>query len=811
MELIRLENLFKTYHLGEVDVPVLRGVSLTIHQGELVALMGASGSGKTTLMNILGCLDRPSSGEFWLDGQEMSRLTPNQRALVRTEKIGFVFQSFNLLPRTTATHNVVMPLDYSPHRPPSKQAQQLAESLLERVGLGDRMEHEPSQMSGGQQQRVAIARAMVNRPSLILADEPTGNLDSHTSVEILRMFQQLNAEGITVILVTHDPDVAAYATRTIHISDGQIARDDATPSAPLPLVVSSRRMDGPASPAGAGQTSAVPESHIIRSDGDGSAHALHGHVRQGVAAAGGSEEPILLTAAAAVSPLPPGEGQGVRAAQANPNTAESRLAAGPHPSPLPEGEGTVSAVAQGRPLTALLPRTFITAIGALRRNKMRSALSALGVIIAVGAVIAMMEIGQGSKAAIQKSISSMGANTLMVMSGAASSGGINFGMGSVMTLTPQDAEEIGRQCPAILYVSPLVRARAQIVYGSRNWVPTFINGVAPAYLNVQEWDDFDEGEMFTDTDVRNANKVCVIGTTIKRELFQDESPLGKEIRIKNVSFRIVGVLSKKGANMMGMDQDDVVLAPWTTIKYRVSGTTLTNTNQSAANAAATSSAANSVNTLNNLYPGATALYPAQSALQAADTPQPVRFANVDQISVKAGSTEEVPQAIEQITALLHERHRIKDDQTDDFNIRDMSEITKALSSTTRLMSILLLVVAMISLIVGGVGIMNIMLVSVTERTREIGLRMAVGARSYHILRQFLVEAVVLCLIGGALGILFGRGASVAVRTWLHWPTQISLPAIVAAVAVSVGVGVVFGFYPAWKASRLDPIEALRYE
>ena len=290
-----------------------------------------------------------------------------------------------------------------------------------------------------------------------------------------------------------------------------------------------------------------------------------------------------------------------------------------------------------------MPRTFVTAMNALRRNKMRSALSALGVIIAVGAVIAMMEIGQGSKAAMQKSIASMGANTLMVQSGAATSGGISFGAGSVMTLTPQDADEIARQCPAVSYVSPLVRARAQIVYGNRNWVPTFINGVAPSYLKVQEWEDFDEGEMFTDADVRNANKVCVVGTTIKRELFQGESPIGKEIRIKNVSFRVVGVLSKKGANMMGMDQDDVVLAPWTTIKYRVSGTTLTNTNQSAAAAAS----ATAVNTLNNLYPGATALYPAAIGhARLADTPQPIRFANVDQIIVKAASTEEIPQAID---------------------------------------------------------------------------------------------------------------------------------------------------------------------
>ena len=227
MELIRLENITKTYHLGEVDVPVLKGISLSIQRGEMVALMGASGSGKTTLMNILGCLDRPSSGQFWLDGEEMSQLTPNQRALVRTAKLGFVFQSFNLLARTSALLNVVMPLDYSPRRPHTAEARHRSRLLLERVGLGDRMDHEPSQMSGGQQQRVAIARSLVNEPSLLLADEPTGNLDSHTSVEILEMFQQLNAEGITVILVTHDPKVAAFAHRMIRISDGLIEGDDA--------------------------------------------------------------------------------------------------------------------------------------------------------------------------------------------------------------------------------------------------------------------------------------------------------------------------------------------------------------------------------------------------------------------------------------------------------------------------------------------------------------------------------------------------------------------------------------------------------
>ncbi len=231
MELIRLENLHKTYHLGEVDVPVLCGISLTIQRGEMVALMGASGSGKTTLMNILGCLDHPSSGRYWFDGQEMSQLTPNERALVRTAKLGFVFQSFNLLPRTSALQNVLMPLDYAAQRCSGSEARQWAHELLNRVGLAERAHHEPSQMSGGQQQRVAIGRSLVNRPTLLLADEPTGNLDSHTSVEILRMFQRLNAEGITVVLVTHDSNVAAYAHRTIRIVDGMVEGDSVSPLA----------------------------------------------------------------------------------------------------------------------------------------------------------------------------------------------------------------------------------------------------------------------------------------------------------------------------------------------------------------------------------------------------------------------------------------------------------------------------------------------------------------------------------------------------------------------------------------------------
>jgi ABC-type antimicrobial peptide transport system permease subunit len=412
---------------------------------------------------------------------------------------------------------------------------------------------------------------------------------------------------------------------------------------------------------------------------------------------------------------------------------------------------------------------------------------------------------------LQKSIASMGANTLMVFSGSTSTGGVSLGTGTALTLTPEDANEIARQCPAVLDVAPSVRARAQIVYRNRNWVPDQITGTTPSYLVVRDWQNMAWGEMFSNRDVRNGNKVCVIGDTIRKNLFPNVSPIGAEIRINNVSFEVVGVLRRKGANMMGMDQDNIVLAPWTTIKYRVSGTTLGNTNQSASAGNSSLDTSGRVNSLSRLYPDATSLYPARSSTQQANYPQPVRFTNVDQILVKAVSDTKVSQAISQMSDLLRERHRIEPGEDDDFSIRDMTEMTKMLSSTTQSMSLLLLVVAMISLVVGGVGIMNIMLVSVTERTREIGLRMAVGARSYHILRQFLVESVVLCLVGGAIGVLLGRGTSILVRWQANWPTQASVSTITAAVVVAVAVGVTFGFYPAWKASRLDPIEALRYE
>ncbi|MEI6128340.1 MAG: ABC transporter permease, partial [Pseudomonadota bacterium] len=322
------------------------------------------------------------------------------------------------------------------------------------------------------------------------------------------------------------------------------------------------------------------------------------------------------------------------------------------------------------------------------------------------------------------------------------------------------------------------------------------------------WKNLAEGEMFTDSDIRNGSKVCVLGQTIVRELFDNESPIGREVRVKNISFKVIGVLRGKGANMMGMDQDDILLAPWTTIKYRVTGSSLASVNQSSASSALSTE----VNSLSKIYPNAKLnLYPIPSATQAADTPVLVRFPNVDHILLAVHAPQDIPLAMRQVSALLRERHRLHPEEPDDFNIRDMTEMSKTLASTSILMTNLLLSVALISLIVGGVGIMNIMLVSVTERTREIGLRMAVGARGRDILRQFLVEAVVMCLAGGAMGILVGRGGSFLVSLLLKWPTELSPAAIFSSVIVSAGVGIIFGFYPAWKASRLDPIEALRYE
>lgn len=454
----------------------------------------------------------------------------------------------------------------------------------------------------------------------------------------------------------------------------------------------------------------------------------------------------------------------------------------------------------------VLPPTLRVAILALRRNVLRSLLTTLGIVIGVGAVIAMVEIGQGSKRAVAESIQSLGANTLLVLPGQAASGGVSFGGGSSPTLTPGDAEAISREVPDVIAVAPVVRARTQIVYGNKNWVPLYVYGSSPDFLTVRDW-AVSDGRVFTASETTAATNVCLIGATVARELFGERSPVGETVRVNNTPLEVIGVLARKGANTFGADQDDLILAPWRTIKFKVSGTSAQTANQSA-DAAVSATGVNSTVRFPSQQPSP---YPARSATDTADHPAPPLPTYVDQIMVRVGTESQIPQATRDIKKLLHERHRLKDGQADDFNLRDTAELAAAAVATSQLMSGLLLAVALISLLVGGVGIMNIMMVSVTERTKEIGLRMAVGARPRDILWQFLVEAVVLCLIGGAVGVLLGRGGSFLVEFFLKWRTEASLPAVVGAVGVSAFVGIVFGFYPAWKASRLDPIDALRYE
>ncbi|MGE4564989.1 MAG: ABC transporter permease [Victivallaceae bacterium] len=447
---------------------------------------------------------------------------------------------------------------------------------------------------------------------------------------------------------------------------------------------------------------------------------------------------------------------------------------------------------------------ILISLNSLRNNPTRTALTMLGIIIGIAAVIAMMAIGNGSKRSIRASIEKMGANSVMVMPGSMSPpGAARQAAGSAISLTGADADAIGVSCPSVSAYSPVVRGNnVQVIFGNLNWSPANLYGVAPAYFEIRNW-QIDEGRFFTTAEVDTNARVCVVGATIVKELFKGLSPIGSELRIGEVTFTVVGVLKSKGANMMGMDEDDVVLTPWTTLQMRVTGL-------KAGNAASTASTVSS-NPGDRFAVSGVALYPEQNTAITKDHLFTARFTQINQIVFSADSSDKVREAIAEVSKLLRERHRLKATDDDDFHVRNVGDFMTMLNQTGALMTNLLLGVALLSLLVGGVGIMNIMLVSVTERTREIGLRMAVGARARDILRQFLTEAIVLCLCGGLLGITIGQSGALLIEHCAHWPIETSPAAIIAAVAVSVTIGLVFGFYPAWKAAKLDPIDALRYE
>jgi len=402
--------------------------------------------------------------------------------------------------------------------------------------------------------------------------------------------------------------------------------------------------------------------------------------------------------------------------------------------------------------------TFKVALRALARNKMRSMLTMLGIIIGVGAVIAMVGIGQGASASIQAQIANLGNNLLIVQPGSANTAGIRGGAGSNTTLTADDVDAIASECPSVKAASPTVRANGQLVFGNQNWAPSAgITGVNDKYPEIKSW-PIASGEFFTDADVRTGARVAVLGKTVVDNLFAGGDPIGQMLRVRNLPFKVVGVLSVKGQNQFGQDQDDTVLIPYTTAQKKLLTITWVNA------------------------------------------------ANVSAISPKATSA-----AQKEITDLLRQRHKLAPNQEDDFNVRNLTDIADAADQSSAIMTKLLASIAGVSLLVGGIGIMNIMLVSVTERTREIGIRMAIGARSGVIRRQFLIESITLSLVGGVIGVLFGVGTSITISNTLHWPTSISPLSVAVAVVFSVFVGVAFGYYPARKAAALDPIDALRYE
>ena len=679
--LIRLHGVAKTYWLGATPVRALRGVSLTIREGEFVAIMGPSGSGKSTLMHLLGLLDVPDAGSYKLLGHEAAGLDDDALAALRGRTVGFVFQQFNLLPRLSARDNIELPLLYGGGATRAASRGR-TEALARAFALSNRLTHRPGELSGGQQQRVAIARSLVNAPSLILADEPTGNLDSHTKREILDLLTRLNRAGLTIILVTHEEEVAAYARRVIWMRDGRVLWD--------------RRQRG---------------------------------LAVGRAAAG---------TGALVGPVP-----AVRA-------GATRSAARGLGAPLARWRTALT------PLAVHARGHLAEAMTSLAANKARAALSTLGITIGVAAVIAMLAIGTGAKESLSAMMSKFGTNVLSVRAEWYQPHGRGSD-GVITRLTTADAAALVRAHPGIVCTAPMVWSGGSLTYRGKDWSPDMAIGCTPPYAEVRAWHPV-AGRFFTEAEDRSRARVLLLGASVIRQLYADgENPVGTTVRLNRVPFTVIGLLPEKGGGGR-WDPDNIMLVPLGTAMYRMSGK---------------------------------------------------RF--VDQIDVQFAAGADVDELMDAIKAFLSRRYRLKGGKDDAFSVRNEMQWRQALSSMSDTMSALLAVVAVISLMVGGIGIMNIMLVTVTERTREIGLRKAVGARGSDVLVQFLSEAAAISVTGGVIGILLGGAVAFGMAKILQWTVVVTPFSILLSFGFSAGVGILFGFWPARRAAALAPAEALRSE
>lgn len=647
--MIELRQIKKIYQMGGEPLEILKGIDLQIDEGEFVAIIGPSGSGKSTLMHILGLLDKPSAGSFKLFGKEISTLNDSQTAYIRAKIIGFVFQQFNLLTKMTAKENVELPQIYLGEEGDPKAA----EHRLAQVDLSDRLDHKPNQISGGQQQRVSIARALVNNPKIIFADEPTGNLASHQSVEIMDIFRRMNREqGITVVLVTHDPDIAAQADRQIKIKDGMIVED-------------------------------------------------------------------------------------IRRA----------------PKAEPVNKGSMTVPKSFKLTWREFKENLSSSVSSIISNKTRSLLTMLGIIIGVGALIAMLAVGNGAQKSIEKQMASMGTNLLGIMSNWRSKG-VSTGRGSVSRITLDDLK-IFRNIENITGVDGEVSGNAQVVYGNKN-TNTSINGVQYDYARMRNSQPY-YGRFFSEDEDNRLSKVCLLGQTVVNDLFGNENPVGKTVKINRKNFTVIGVLPKKGAQGP-RDQDDVVVVPLNTAMRVLLG---------------------------SRYLGS--------------------------VWLEVSDYNLMSRVEKDVIAAYRKKHKTPAANDDPIMAMNMADMQAMMTSTVSTFGLLLGIIAGISLVVGGIGIMNIMLVSVSERTKEIGLRKAIGATKRAVLMQFLIEAVIVSILGGIIGILFGIGSSLLLAKIAKWSIAISPSSVFMAFGFSAMVGIIFGYLPARKASRLSPIEALRYE